>query len=309
MIPFRTACLCFGLTVLPAVAQALDPVMPSGARQVSTRVSPLDSYAMPLAGYAGGTVPVQMFEGRIVRRTWLLQTGALTSLQILDPLRAQISASGYKIVFECQSRDCGGFDFRFATEVVPAPDMHVDIRDFRFLSATQGTGGAITLLVSRSRNASYVQMIEVRAPDDVAPVPVEDAPDDLDPDTSGADLIARLEQDGHVVLSDLDFGTGAGTLGPGPYASLRELAGFLADNPDYRIMLVGHTDTDGSLSANVALSKRRAQAVRDRLVDTYDVSGNRVLAEGTGYMAPVASNLTPDGREANRRVEAVLLPD
>ncbi len=62
------------------------------------------------------------------------------------------------------------------------------------------------------------------------------------------------------------------------------------------------------LDANIALSKRRAGTVRDRLVNEYGVPPGRVAAEGMGYLAPVASNLTPEGRERNRRVEALLLP-
>jgi len=75
-----------------------------------------------------------------------------------------------------------------------------------------------------------------------------------------------------------------------------------------RIALVGHTDTVGGLQGNIALSRERAQAVRQRLIDDYDIAPERVEAEGTGYLAPLATNRTAEGREANRRVEAVLLP-
>ena len=74
-----------------------------------------------------------------------------------------------------------------------------------------------------------------------------------------------------------------------------------------RIALVGHTDATGSLEANVAVSRARAVSVRERLIADYGVDATQMDAEGMGYLAPVASNLTPDGRERNRRVEAVLL--
>ena len=114
---------------------------------------------------------------------------------------------------------------------------------------------------------------------------------------------------GHVVLGDLDFGSGADTLGLGPYGSLAALAAFLADNPGIRIALVGHTDSIGALDQNIALSKRRAVAVRMRLIDSHGAAPDRIDAEGMGYLAPVASNLTEPGRLANRRVEAILLSD
>jgi outer membrane protein OmpA-like peptidoglycan-associated protein len=72
--------------------------------------------------------------------------------------------------------------------------------------------------------------------------------------------------------------------------------------------LVGHTDSVGGLSGNIALSKRRAQSVRQRLIDTHGVDPSRLDAEGMGYLSPAASHLTPEGREANRRVEVIVLP-
>ena len=82
---------------------------------------------------------------------------------------------------------------------------------------------------------------------------------------------------------------------------------MLKAEPDLRVALVGHTDAVGSLDANTALSRRRAEAVRDRLVQSYDVAPGRVEAQGAGYLAPRASNLTEAGREQNRRVEVVVL--
>ena len=49
--------------------------------------------------------------------------------------------------------------------------------------------------------------------------------------------------------------------------------------------------------------------MRQRLIDRYQIDPARLEGEGMGYLAPVGSNLTPEGREANRRVEAVLLSD
>jgi len=92
-----------------------------------------------------------------------------------------------------------------------------------------------------------------------------------------------------------------------PYASLADLAEYLASHADRRIVLVGHTDSSGTLVANISLSKRRAQAVRDRMISAYDLPPGQLDAEGMGYLSPVASNLTNAGREINRRVEAVLL--
>ena len=70
---------------------------------------------------------------------------------------------------------------------------------------------------------------------------------------------------------------------------------------------MGHTDNVGSLDANIALSRSRAEAVRARLIEAHGVDGARIEARGIGYLAPAAANDTAEGRETNRRVEAVLL--
>ena len=121
------------------------------------------------------------------------------------------------------------------------------------------------------------------------------------------DLAGALRTKGHVVLTDLEFETGSSALGAGNFASLDRLAGFMAAEPGARVALVGHTDSIGGLAGNIALSKRRAQSVRQRLIEAHGIDGARMQAEGMGYLSPVASNLEPEGREANRRVEVILL--
>ncbi len=300
--------LMVGLWPLGAAAQELT--LPAAARQLSDRVSALDSYALPIATHDGRSVPARRFEGRVERRTWRIDGATLTTLQLLQPLRDQVTAAGYRILFECRDRDCGGFDFRFDTEVVPAPDMQVDIRNYRFVSAVREPDEALGLLVSHSRTAAYIQIIRVGPAGDAQPVAAPEPGIGPPPqDGPAPDPMQELIQRGHVILRGLDFATGAAALAPGPHAGLQRLAEHLRDNPGLRIALVGHTDSAGSLADNIALSKRRAQAVRDYLVRNHGLAASRVEAEGMGYLAPVASNLTPEGREANRRVEAILLSD
>ena len=109
------------------------------------------------------------------------------------------------------------------------------------------------------------------------------------------------------MLERLEFETGTSDLGPGPYATLERLAELLTAEPALRIALVGHTDAVGGLEDNIALSRKRAEAVRQWLIDGHGVASDRLEARGAGYLAPRASNLTEAGREANRRVEVVLL--
>lgn len=155
---------CAAIAASPAAA--VTPALPQGAVPVLEMVSPSDSYALPVGPFDGTEIPRRIFEGRVERRTWRLPAGSATSLQILAPLRSEIQEGGFELLLDCADRECGGFDFRFGIEVAPAPDMHVNLRDFRFLSAVRGDE-AISLLVSVSPTAAYVQQIRVTptAPD------------------------------------------------------------------------------------------------------------------------------------------------
>ncbi|MEM1123631.1 MAG: OmpA family protein, partial [Bacteroidota bacterium] len=76
-----------------------------------------------------------------------------------------------------------------------------------------------------------------------------------------------------------------------------------------RIRIEGNTDTDGSRSTNVALSKKRAQAVADYLISEYNMPRNRFVVVGNGPDKPVASNNTSAGKAKNRRTDFELISE
>ena len=89
---------------------------------------------------------------------------------------------------------------------------------------------------------------------------------------------------------------------------LDKLANFLKQFPDRKLLIEGYTDSVGSDSYNQDLSDRRAQAVRDALVQR-GVDTSRITARGYGKAHPVADNASPEGRAMNRRVEIVIADD
>ncbi|WP_342586043.1 OmpA family protein [Leisingera sp. ANG-M1] len=289
--------------VLPGWLAAAELVLPAGAVAVSERATALGVYQLPAGPEAADKVPSQRFEGRILRRTWRLE-GQAAVLQILAPLREQLLAQGYEVLLDCAARDCGGFGFRFGIEVVPSPDMMVDISAYHFLSAVKAER-AVSVLVSQSGGAAYLQVIDV-APPAAGPAIMKPAQQALVEELP-LELAKVLEVQGHTALRDLEFQSGSARLGERDYASLRDLAAVLEANPGYRILLVGHTDTVGGLKQNIAISKRRAGSVKARMVESLGVDSGRIDVAGAGYLAPIASNRTPEGREVNRRVEAVLI--
>ncbi|PID73751.1 MAG: flagellar motor protein MotB [Desulfobacterales bacterium] len=122
-----------------------------------------------------------------------------------------------------------------------------------------------------------------------------------------AELQAKQTDRGLVLtLGDVLFATGKSDLMPGAARSLDKLVAFLQENPDRNILIEGHTDSTGSDSANLALSRRRADSVRGALM-VRGVNGNRIATTGYGEAYPVADNGTRAGRQQNRRVEITIL--
>lgn len=106
---------------------------------------------------------------------------------------------------------------------------------------------------------------------------------------------------------DLLFATDSAALRPDLQSDLRAVAGNLLQYPDSRIEVIGHTDNTGDAGYNRSLSQRRAAAVSSVLVGS-GVPGGRIATIGQGEDMPIASNLTPQGRAQNRRVEIIIRP-
>ncbi|MCQ4319562.1 OmpA family protein [Stutzerimonas stutzeri] len=87
-------------------------------------------------------------------------------------------------------------------------------------------------------------------------------------------------------------------------ADIRDLADFMKQYGQTSTVVEGHTDSVGTDAYNQRLSERRANAVRDVLVNQYGLESSRVDAVGYGESRPVADNSTAEGRAINRRVEA-----
>jgi outer membrane protein OmpA-like peptidoglycan-associated protein len=121
-----------------------------------------------------------------------------------------------------------------------------------------------------------------------------------------AELQAVPQERGLVVtLGDVVFDVNKAQLKSGGLRTIDKLAAFLERYPDRRVTVEGFTDSTGSAEYNQSLSERRAQSVRDALVQK-GIDPARVDTRGYGKEFPKASNATPAGRQLNRRVEVVI---
>lgn len=122
----------------------------------------------------------------------------------------------------------------------------------------------------------------------------------IDVVNTGSELIVRMPQ-------DILFAVDSTSVSPTLRGDLSVLAANLQRYPNSQVRIVGHTDNTGSAAYNQDLSERRALAVAS-ILRAEGVSPGRLQAIGRGEDAPIASNLTPEGRALNRRVDIVIQP-
>lgn len=137
-------------------------------------------------------------------------------------------------------------------------------------------------------------------------------------DQQAAELRQSLANDGITVVNngnqlvvtlpqDITFDTGSYEIKPSLQSELSKLAANFVKYKNSNLQIVGHTDNTGTAERNQTLSEERAGAVSAALING-GVAPNRISVSGRGENQPIASNLTPEGRAQNRRVEIYVVP-
>lgn len=121
------------------------------------------------------------------------------------------------------------------------------------------------------------------------------------PDTPPQNV--RITQEKIEIDDKILFASGKSRILPVSYGILDSVGQVMRDYPNIRVKIEGHTDSDGSDSANLSLSQARAEAVREYLISRADVASVRLSAEGFGEDMPIDTNRTSAGKANNRRVE------
>jgi OOP family OmpA-OmpF porin len=171
-------------------------------------------------------------------------------------------------------------------------------------ASTLGTAGALQEF-SRSvylspAPASPVQVAVVEG----------DADEDgvLDSEDQCPNTLKRAPVDfrGCWTLRDVTFSVNGAGIAENFSDSLREDIAVLKANPDVRIRIDGHTDSDGPAAYNQELSERRARVIRDQFIDQ-GLAASRFEVKGFGESNPIAPNDTPENKAKNRRVDLTII--
>jgi OOP family OmpA-OmpF porin len=147
----------------------------------------------------------------------------------------------------------------------------------------------LALKWSTGSTAGALQVVQISYPIDQAAPQIEQA----------------LKQSGRAEVHGIYFDFASATIKPESEAVLKEIADALAKNPAWTLRIEGHTDSVGGDAANMDLSTRRADAVKQALIARYHIDAAKLGTAGFGATQPKESNDTAEGRARNRRVELV----
>lgn len=264
-------------------------------------------------------------EGRLTRLVYLLPEGR-SQLEVIRGYQQAVKEKGGSTLYECNAGDCGGstraavnqggnetgvINMLYPTDLVSKTSAFCSLDEnivgprYTLLDLPNGGGKAAVLayqvgeVSAGSECHAWVGRLITMV------VIAETAAREQRMETVKASAVGEgLGRDGRVALYAIQFDTAKADIKPESLPQLAELVTFLQGNPAMKALVVGHTDNQGALDYNIDLSKRRAQAVVGALASA-GVAPARLVAQGVGMAAPLATNESDQGRAKNRRVELV----
>ena len=285
--------MCFMNTNVAAID------LPSSAKLVASDQSDTKNISLALSTWDRESgISKLNITGKTVTNVYQIDGTSLTLDQMFKPIIDDLENRKFSVELYCNTQVCGGFNFRKNLEIFKPPFMLVNVANYSVVTAKKNNT-AVSLIASKLGTTIYLQVVSIGINENDLIQP------DIKSETNSFSL--TLINEGAIVLDDLIYRSGSSTLGDGPFNSLLELARFLKSTPTASIILVGHSDSTGELSQNIELSKNRAQAVADRLINSHSIDQSRISAEGIGFLSPKTNNSTEISRKKNRRVEAVLI--
>jgi|AntDeeMinimDraft_5_1070356.scaffolds.fasta_scaffold02451_2 outer membrane protein OmpA-like peptidoglycan-associated protein len=278
---------------------------PATARVVTSQRQDFATYPLiteriaQRGGINGNISATRTVEGALSRATYELADNASID-EVAADYAQRLGTAGFDILYECGGAECG------PTFIRASPGYRVDATRFRsnpenqhYLAARKAEGSGdvyvgIQIAAGNAGVSAQVDTLRVK-PREVGAISV-----------NAAQMANDLDTKGRVALYGIFFNTDSTDVKPESRPTLSEIAKLMAQRPALRLLVVGHTDSQGTFDYNVGLSKRRAAAVVDALVGRYGAERARLKPWGVGYAVPRASNNSDVGQAQNRRVELVV---
>jgi len=242
---------------------------------------------------AGKPAKTQHLEGRIFSADYRNPANR-SVLEIYKNYEQALTRAGFQSLYACNGPECGAGQQGEAHPTLRDPSY---VRRYLAAKLSRPEGDVYVSLAVQAQDPrqtgdTMLDVIEVNPMESKNLVDV-------------AALSDSVMRTGHAAVYGIYFDTGKADVKPESDAALKEIAKLLQQDTKLKLYVVGHTDNQGALDANMDLSMRRANAVIQALTSKYGAAGARLKPLGDGPSAPVASNDSEDGRAKNRRVELV----
>ena len=267
-------------------------------------------------------------EGRLSRVVYVLPAGR-SPLEVLRNYQQVATDKGGRSLYECKADTCGGnvdggashggseqgvINYAFpADQISPesfsnaACAVDSGLADLRYGVSTFSAAGAdvhVAVLAFTLVDDLYCKALAGRTIAIVATLEAKAREQNMVTVKAG-ELARTIADSGKIALYGIHFDVDKAEVKGESTPQLDEIAAMLKADGVLKLMVVGHTDNQGGAAYNLDLSKRRADAVIAALTGRYGIAADRLLAQGMGAAAPLASNDSDAGRAKNRRVELV----
>lgn len=249
----------------------------------------------------------QELEGKVTRILYSTP-GDRSAFEIFRNYEIALQGAGFTVLYKCLPAECGEYypfviswNTRNFAKINPRNSNLSLPKEVHYLAAKAATPEGnvyVSLLVAMDKRATYspATLLEV----------IETKEMDTGMVTVNADAIGEgIDATGHMAIYGIYFDTGSSEIKPESASTLEEIAKLLSQRAELNLLVVGHTDNQGEYDFNLNLSSRRADSVVKDLASNHSIAATRLRAAGVGYLSPVATNDTEEGRSRNRRVELV----
>lgn len=227
-----------------------------------------------------------------------------SEVEIFASYRNALTAAGYQLDFICPpgclANDNHWWNVvdRYQPQLADQPKPIVNIG---YIAASKGSAHVSLLTGATVPGEGPISLLAV-----LMAKPQDDRGVKVNPNFATAEAIGQaIASEGKVALYGIYFDSGKAELKPESLPLLAEIARLLTKTPQLKLYVVGHTDDSGDYQHNITLSAQRAAAVVTYLVKAAGIDASRLLAQGVGPLAPLASNSADSGRKLNRRVELI----
>lgn len=251
-----------------------------------------------------------LLEGKVWKLTYEISENRST-LEIFRSYETELTKAGFKILFKCINQECRG----------PMPKVPLSSGHETTLTDLLMKRGGFTVYgsnvsedqrylagrLARATGDIYVSLLAIELNTPLARLDVVEVKPQKSSlvSVNAATMATEISTRGSVALYGIYFDTGRAEIKPESRSTLSEVATLMKQNGSLELIVVGHTDNNGTLDYNVDLSLRRSRAVVASLISEFGVARNRLEARGVAFLSPVAPNTSEENRAKNRRVQLV----